>query len=94
LSDALPALTPSTEPIPTQISIRIDILESPCFSSRFKPVATLHFPQKAPPLKSPITSTKENAVYDTLIAQLVEHLLDSEEPLQSLESQLKFRIGF
>ncbi len=32
-------------------------------------------------------------MFDALIADLIETLLDSEEPLQSLESQLKFRIG-
>ena len=32
-------------------------------------------------------------MYDAMIADLMDHLLDLEEPLQSLESQLKFRIG-
>lgn len=32
-------------------------------------------------------------MFDALIADLIETLLDSEEPLQSLESQLKCRIG-
>ncbi len=33
-------------------------------------------------------------MYDSMIVDLMDHLLDlDEDPLQSLESQLKFRIG-